>query len=139
VLAGAFDAGRARSHELLAGTREQLGQAEVTALRLEGTARGLSRLAGGDGAGPGGTLEALDRAVERAESSDMAYELALSLSARSLLASRLGQRDEAGVIRSERPGDDDGRASALFDALGVTQAVITWSKEITGEPIFARS
>jgi hypothetical protein len=39
----------------------------------------------------------------------------------------------------ERAEDDDERARALFESLGVARAVITWSSPVSGEPILTPS
>jgi hypothetical protein len=38
----------------------------------------------------------------------------------------------------ERATVGDDRAMAIFDNLGVAQAVITWSTQVSGGPVFAR-
>ena len=138
VLEGDFKAAVATSRELLAGFggRPGLDQVELTTLRLLGTASGFAVLAGE----PAGHLDessnALDQAVERATALETLYELALALSARSVIDLSI-DGGEPGPP-SHRPMVDHDRAMAIFDGLGVVQAVITWSTRVAGVPLFAR-
>jgi tetratricopeptide (TPR) repeat protein len=141
VLEGNFTAAIALSHELLAVFRGGSGleQVELTTLRLLGVASGFASLAKGAGGPLGGSSQALDEAIQRATALEAPYELALALSARAVLDLLI---DGAGPSRSgdghERATADRDRAGTIFDSLGVAQAVITWSTQVPGGPIFAR-
>jgi len=147
VLEGDFAAATASSQELLRSIqgRPGLEQVELMTLRLLGTASSLATLVEGQPTRPAESSRALDQAVERATAMEAPYELALCLASRAALG-RLTERAEGveGVER-RRPGTspdrvttDQARAEAIFDQLGVTKAVITWSTEVPGGPIFAR-
>jgi tetratricopeptide (TPR) repeat protein len=129
VLAGEFAAAAQSLDVLLDQVRGKPGyeQIEMSALRLLAVA---GALAGGPAVGgPAGYLEA---AVEKARALDNPYELALSLATRSVLSGH-------GFLDGGAPGmEGDGpRAAEIFAGLGVRQAVITWSTEVTGAPLFA--
>jgi hypothetical protein len=94
-----------------------------------GTAGGLARLAGrpvrsGRDSGP---ETSLDEAEQRADALEARYELALVLATRSVLARISGTDDQQSAARAE----------AIFSALGVQQAVITWSSNVARGPLCA--
>jgi class 3 adenylate cyclase/tetratricopeptide (TPR) repeat protein len=141
VLEGDFPRAIDYSSELLAGLRGRPGldQLELTALRLLGTARALADIAARPGEEPAEWSVALDEAVAWATALEARYELALALAVRSelgLLIDGAGPPLSAGRERAE---DDDERARALFESLGVARAVITWSSPVSGEPILTPS
>jgi predicted ATPase/class 3 adenylate cyclase len=152
VLEGDFTAAIALSTELLSDTQGKPGyeHIELTILRVLGTATALAELTRGPAGGQGAQSRPLDHcrplehAIERATAMRAPYELALCLATRALLnlATERGGpcgdgHAQEGPAHNGAPRDHD-RAEELFDRLGVKQAVITWSKKVTGEPIFAR-
>ena len=97
-----------------------------------GTAAGLGHIAGENGDEADASIRALDEAIERATALEAPYELALSLANRVALAAL------AAVAAGGDTSDDRDRAETIFEGLGVTQAVITWSAPNGGGPLFAR-
>ena len=93
----------------------------------------LGRTAGENGDEADASIRALDEAIERATALEAPYELALSLANRVAISSLavLG-------VASGHTIDDRDRAETIFEGLGVTQAVITWSAPGGGGPLFAR-
>ena len=73
LLEGDFEAAFVHSTSCSARPSARLGQAEVTAMRLEGTAYALAQLASLPGGGTGVAVEPLDTAVESAEALDVPY------------------------------------------------------------------
>lgn len=138
VLEGDFTAAIASSRELLDGFRGRPGfeQVELTTLRLLGTAGGFAQLAGGSGGDLAACTQALDEAIERATDLEAPYELALALAVRSVLDPLIdGAQPPRYEDTHERAAADHQRAEAIFDSLGVTRAVVTWSSPISGELI----
>ena len=88
--------------------------------------------AGENGDEADASIRALDEAIERATALEAPYELALSLANRVALAAL------AAVTAGADTSDDRDRAETIFEGLGVTQAVITWSAPNGGGPLFAR-
>jgi class 3 adenylate cyclase/tetratricopeptide (TPR) repeat protein len=134
VLEGDFRGAMTSALALLRGVRGRSGleQTEVAALRLLGTATALAALVEGQAPGPGGSSASLDEAVERSATLTAPYELALALATRAALRQRGGAPDET----AEDP--DLHRAEEIFSNLGIQQAVITWSPQVAGGPLFAR-
>jgi len=131
LLAGQLAPAADAAAELLRSVRGRRGleHTEVGALRVLGTAGGLARLAGrpvrsGRDSGP---ETSLDEAEQRADALEARYELALVLATRSVLARISGTDDQQSAARAE----------AIFSALGVQQAVITWSSNVARGPLCA--
>ena len=138
VLEGDFASAMSSAQELLGSLRARAGleQTEVAAQRVLGTAAALARLDGGREQ-TGASIQALDEAVKQATALEAPYELALTLASRAALADR-DLADTTAEAGSARASADRERADAIFDRLGVSQAVITWSTRVQGGPIFAR-
>ena len=142
VLEGDFEAALATSRELLAGFRGRPGleQVEQMTLRFLGAAAGLAVLVGGSGASgakPGESGQALDNAIERANALEAPHELALALATRSALDLLIGRPEPSHSESHGRATVDRDRAMAIFEGLGVAEAVITWSTRVPGGPVFA--
>jgi len=104
--------------------------------RLLGTAGGFAQLAGGSGGDLAACTQALDEAIERATDLEAPYELAPALAVRSVLDPLIdGAQPPRYEDTHERAAADHQRAEAIFDSLGVTRAVVTWSSPISGELI----
>jgi class 3 adenylate cyclase/tetratricopeptide (TPR) repeat protein len=126
VLSGCFRPAAESLGELLTDIRGRPGfeQTEIAALRLLGVSRAATRRDGGGGEDP---LELLRRAAGKAEALGNPYELALCLATASALAG-LG----LAVTTDERA-----RAEAILSGMGVERAIITWSIDLTGRPLYA--
>jgi tetratricopeptide (TPR) repeat protein len=141
VLDGDFPAAATAARQLLRSVRGRSGleQTEVAALRLLGTATSLAGRGGRTKGVPGGAGAALGEAVERATSLQARYELALALATRA----ELDRLNATSTQPRRHPSDpvetvDRQRADEIFAQLGVQWAVITWSLEKEGTPLFAR-
>ena len=141
VLEGDFAAATATARELLARFRGGSGleQVELTTLRLLGVASGFASLAKGPVAPLGRSSEALNEAIQRATALEAPYELALALSSKAMLDLLIdGAGPSLSGDRNDHATAELDRAGTIFDSLGVSQAVITWSTQVPGGPIFAR-
>ncbi len=140
LLGGDFEAAVASSGELLAGMagRPGLAQAELTALRVNRSASGFAAVVSGTARPGGDPSRELDEAVARAEALEVPYELALCLAARSALAALSPpSRQSSSTDAADQAALDRDRARAIFEGLGVSRAVITWSRRFGGAPVFA--
>jgi tetratricopeptide (TPR) repeat protein len=140
LLEGDFSATIAICDDLLGRLRGNAGldQPEVATLRVLGSAQAFAALTGAE-PGSGGTAEpsALAEAIERADALGFSYELALCLATMATLeALRTGRGTSTGADNAVPA--DRARAEEIFDRLGVVRAVITWSGQVAGGPIFAR-
>jgi class 3 adenylate cyclase/tetratricopeptide (TPR) repeat protein len=140
VLEGDFAAAVANSRGLLAGFKGRSGleQVELTTLRLLGTASGFAALIGQWQGRADESSQALDEVIERANALESPYELALALTTRSTIDLLIAGARPAHSEGHERAKIDRERATAIFDGLGVTQAIITWSTKVPSGPVFAR-
>ncbi|HXY44679.1 MAG TPA: hypothetical protein VEH29_10865, partial [Acidimicrobiales bacterium] len=134
LLAGDFLAAVAACEELLGRLRGRPGleQSEVSTLRVLGTARalaGLTDFAPGEQAPP---ATALEEAIARATALEALYELALCLATKATIEGLRADGDTSSG--SGEAATDRARAEEIFDRLGVTRAVITWSTRVQGRP-----
>ena len=139
LLAGDFSNAVATCDDLLGRLRAHAGleQSEVAALRVLGTAKTLAALADPATGGGDPAPAALDEAIERAAALDAPYELALCLAA-TAIADGLRKDRDASTELAGWAAVNGARAADIFDRLGVTRAVITWSTRLQEGPIFAR-
>ena len=130
VMAGEFASAAGSLRDLLDEVRGKPGyeQIEMSALRLVAVAETLGARPESRGVV---SARSLDAAVEKAAALDNPYELALALATRSVLRGN-------GLIEGAAGTDEDPeRALEVFRKLGVREAVITWSSEVIGAPLFA--
>jgi tetratricopeptide (TPR) repeat protein len=139
LLEGDFPAATAACDELLGRLHARAGleQSEVAALRVLGTARALAALTDPPAGGAVTAPSALEEAIERATALDAPYELALCLATAATVDGLRADRPTS-TGRDGREATNRARAEEIFDRLGVTRAVITWSTRVRGAPIFAR-
>jgi class 3 adenylate cyclase/tetratricopeptide (TPR) repeat protein len=126
VLSGSFRPAAESLDELLTDIRGRPGfeQTEIAALRLLGVSRAAMRSEAGPGEEP---LELLRRAAGKAETLGNPYELALCLATASILA----------ALGLTATIDERARAEAILMGMGVERAIITWSTDLTGRPLYA--
>jgi tetratricopeptide (TPR) repeat protein len=139
LLEGDFSAAIAACDELLGRLRAHVGleQSEVATLRVLGTARALAALTDPAAGGTVTTPSALEEAIERATALEAPYELALCLATTATVDGLRADRHTSIALDGQEATNRD-RAEEIFDRLGVTRAVITWSTRAQEGPIFAR-
>ncbi|MGC9961347.1 MAG: adenylate/guanylate cyclase domain-containing protein [Acidimicrobiales bacterium] len=151
LLEGEFSAAAVSCEALLGRLRGRAGlePSEVSTLRILGTARTLAGVTGAALEESASSARALDEAIERATALGAQYELALCLATAAAVRAAQSSGEQAsgeqasgeqasGERPSREPEADGARAEEIFDQLGVSRAVITWSKRLPGGPIFAR-
>ena len=135
LLDGDFANAVAACDDLLGRLRAHAGleQSEVAALRVLGTAKALAALSDPATGGAVTAPAALEEAIERAAALDAPYELALCLATTAIVDGLRKDRDASAQLDGWA-AVNRARAGDIFDRLGVTRAVVTWSTRAQGGP-----
>jgi hypothetical protein len=126
VLEGDFERAKVDCAKLLQSVNGKPGfeQVQIAALRLLATAYLFGTPSEASEEDLDDARVSLDEAIERGESLEATYELAIALATRSAVSGS---------------SSDQTRATELFNQLGVEEAVVTWHSSSGGETVYAKA